>query len=114
MIVDKTAPTVLSITKGADPTNAANVSWTVTFSESVVGVAAGNFSLTSTGLGGTPAVAAPTGSGTTWTVTASTGSGSGTLQLKLSTAAGITDAATNVLGNPSTVTPTRSTEPSRR
>ena len=37
--VDTTAPTVQSINRaGATPTNAASVSWTVTFSESVTGV----------------------------------------------------------------------------
>jgi hypothetical protein len=102
-VIDRTAPTVLSISRaGSNPTNAASVAWTVTFSESVTGGATGNFSLTASGLSGTPAVTGVTGSGATRTVTASTGtgtpSGSGTLQLKLSSATGIADLAGNGLG----------------
>ena len=86
--IDRVAPTVQSInTIGTNPTNAASVSWTVTFSKPVSGVATGNFSLTNNGLGGTPAVttATPTGSAptATWTIAASTGSGSGTLRLDM-------------------------------
>jgi hypothetical protein len=102
-VVDRTAPTVLSINRaGANPTNAASVAWTVTFSERVTGVATGNFSLVSSGLSGTPALTGVTGSGASWTVSASTGtgtsSGSGTLQLRLSTVGAITDLAGNALG----------------
>jgi large repetitive protein len=102
-VIDRTAPTVLSINRaGANPTNAASVSWTVTFSESVTGVAAGNFSLVSSGLSGTPALTGVSGSGASWTVSASTGtgtpSGSGTLQLRLSSAGAIKDLAGNTLG----------------
>lgn len=100
---DTQAPAVSSITRaGASPTNASSVSWTVTFSEAVAGVASGNFSLVQTGVSGTAAVSAVSGSGTTWTVTASTGSGtpsgSGTLELRLSSAAAIADGAGNALG----------------
>ncbi len=98
IVIDTTPPTVLSITKGTDPTNAASVSWTITFSESVTGGATGNFSVTPVGLGGTPAVTGISGSGSTRTVTASTGSGSGTLRLNLANGTGITDTATNPLG----------------
>jgi large repetitive protein len=102
-VVDQTAPTVVSINRaGANPTNAASVSWTVTFSESVTGVAIANFSLVSSGLSGSPAVTAVSGSGATWSVSASTGtgtpSGSGSLQLRLSSAGTIKDLAGNVLG----------------
>jgi len=86
--VDTVAPTVSSTTRVAgSPTNAASVSWTVTFSESVTGVntPSSNFAVVpGGGLGGSPAVTAVTGSGSSYTVTASTGSGSGTLQLNLS------------------------------
>lgn len=77
---------------GVTPTNAATVSWTVTFSQSVSGVTASNFSLVSTGLGGTPAITSVAGAGTTWTVTASTGTGSGTLGLDMVNSTGVTPA----------------------
>ena len=98
--IDRTAPTVVSI-KRADPnpTNASSVHWTVTFSESVTGVATSNFATIQSGLSGSTSVTAVSGSGTTWTVTANTGtSGSGTLQLKLSSAGSIKDPAGNALG----------------
>ncbi len=76
-------PTVSSIAlTGASPTNAASVSWTVTFSASVTGVDASDFSLASTGITGA-LITGVSGSGNTRTVTASTGSGSGTLGLNL-------------------------------
>ena len=63
--VDKSAPTVSSIVRAnANPTNASSVDFTVTFSESVSGVNAGDFSVI-TGLGGTPAVTAVTPAGPT-------------------------------------------------
>ncbi|TMC48514.1 MAG: hypothetical protein E6J20_18800 [Chloroflexi bacterium] len=104
---DTTAPTVSSILRAnPSPTNASSVSWTVTFSEKVNGVAKGNFSLAwQSGLTGTPSVTGVSGSGTTWTVTASTGSGTPLdgsavwLQLNLSSPAGITDPAGNTLAN---------------
>ena len=69
----------------------------VTFSESVTGVAAGNFSLTTTGVSGA-SIGAISGSGNTRTVTVNTGSGDGTIRLDLSSATpAITDAAGNNL-----------------
>src|SRR5436305_4883 len=60
---DLTAPTVVSITRaGGSPTNAASVSWTMTFSESVKNVAAGDFSLAPSDLGGSPSITGVTGS----------------------------------------------------
>ena len=95
---DATAPEVDSIDRDdASPTNAASVSWTVTFSEPVTGVNADDFALASSGLGGTPAITNVTGSDDTYTVTASTGSGSGTLGLNLVDDDSIEDAATNKL-----------------
>ena len=98
VIVDNTAPSATSIVPAdANPTSATSVSWTVTFSENVVGVSASNFTpVPGGGLSGAT-VTSVIGSGTTWTVTASTGSGSGTLGLNLSSAAGITDRAGNAL-----------------
>jgi large repetitive protein len=102
--IDLMAPTVSAIAlAGPSPTNAANVSWTVLFSEPVTGVAANgsNFSLVASGLSGSPAIMGVAGSGASYTVTASTGpatpSGSGTLQLRLTSAGAIKDTAGNSL-----------------
>lgn len=89
------APALQSISRNLpNPTDQPQVSWTVSFSEAVAGVNAGNFSLASTGLSGariTQVVQAP-GTGTGWTVTALTGSGTGSLRLDMVNATGITDA----------------------
>ena len=99
-VLDKTAPTVTSITRAdPNPTNAASVDFTVVFSEAVTGVNAGDFTVTG-GLGGT--VGTITGSGTTYTVPVSTGTGSGTLGLDLTDDDSITDAVGNALGGSGT------------
>ena len=82
-LATSTFPTVVSIVRAdTDPTAAASVSFTVTFSESVTGVDATDFALTTSGLTGA-AITGVSGSGTTWTVNVNTGSGSGTLRLDL-------------------------------
>ena len=65
-----------------DPTNASTVTFTVTFSETVTGVNAGDFSLAATGITGA-SITSVTGSGAMRTVTVNTGTGSGTLGLNL-------------------------------
>src|SRR6185295_14905990 len=51
--IDKTVPTVSSINRaGSSPINASSVEFTVTFSESVSGVDAGDFSLATSGVSG--------------------------------------------------------------
>jgi hypothetical protein len=98
-IFDTTAPTTGAVTivrSSSSPTNAASVSWTVTFGEPVNGGGTSNFALTAGGLSGT-SISSVTGAGATRTVTASTGAGSGTLQLRLSSASGISDLAGNAL-----------------
>jgi probable HAF family extracellular repeat protein len=78
------APVVSSIVrKGPSLTNAASVSYTVTFSESVTGVDATDFALANTGGVTGDSIADVTGSGNVYTVTVNTGSGSGTLRLDL-------------------------------
>jgi hypothetical protein len=101
---DTTPPTTSAVSivrNGASPTNAASLSWTVTFGEAVTGVVATSFSLAASGLSGTPTITAATGSATTRTITASTGTGtplgSGTLQLNLVLPSQITDLAGNTL-----------------
>ena len=95
---DTVPPTVLSITRAsANPTSAATVNFTVTFSEAVTGVDAADFSLAQTGLTGVT-IANVAGSGAVYTVTASTGAGAGSLRLDLIDNDSILDLAGNPLG----------------
>ena len=96
--VDKTGPTVVSSNRAnADPTNAATVDFTVTFSESVTGVDTTDFTLTTTGVAGA-SVTGVSGSGTTRTVTVNTGTGSGTIRLDVTDDDSIVDGLGNPLG----------------
>jgi len=80
----------------ASPTNALTVNWTVTFTESVTGVDAGDFTLDPTVTGAS--IASVTGSGSTRNVAVNTGSGSGSLRLNLVDNDTILDVAGNPLG----------------
>ncbi|BEP92063.1 hypothetical protein GmRootA79_04470 [Acidovorax sp. A79] len=64
-----------------DPTAAASVNYTVTFTQPVTGVGASDFVLTSTGTIAGASVTGVSGSGAVYTVTVNTGTGSGTLRL---------------------------------
>ena len=91
--------TVVSIDRAdGDPTSAASVSWTLTFSEAVTGVDAGDFALVEGGSVTGTSITSVTGGGTSWTVTASTGSGTGTLGLNLVDDNSILDSALLPLG----------------
>ncbi|MFL5807673.1 MAG: hypothetical protein ACJ8CR_38840, partial [Roseiflexaceae bacterium] len=93
------APTVVSSARAnLDPTAAASVDFIVTFSESVTGVDATDFSLTTTGSISGAVVSGVSGSGTTYTVTVNTGSGSGTIRLDVADNDTIVDATANPLG----------------
>ncbi len=81
---------------GSSPTNAASVTYTVTFAAAVTGVTATNFSLTATGAVAGAGVTSVSGTGTTYTVTANTGTGSGTLRLNLANATGLSPGVNNV------------------
>jgi hypothetical protein len=95
--IDRVAPAVASITRaGAVTTTGGAVDFTVTFSEPVTGVDAGDFALTAGGLTGA-AVTAVAGSGPTYTVTVNTGTGTGSVRLDLAGAATALDAAGNAL-----------------
>jgi hypothetical protein len=97
--VDTTPPVVSSITRlDTDPTNAATVRWTVTFSESVTGVGTADFALSQGGTLSGAAITGVTGSGSAYIVTASTGTGTGALGLNLVDDDSIADAAANKLG----------------
>jgi len=97
-----TIPTgVSSINRVNATTNNLNsVQWTVTFTNGVSGVNAGNFSFANGGLGGSPAVSSVVAVGatpaTSWTVTASTGSGTGTLGLNMVNGTGVNAVIVNL------------------
>jgi hypothetical protein len=106
--IDTTRP-ILSSIKRADPspTRASALHWTVTFSEPVANVAAGNFTpLRTNHIAGTsPAISSVTPSGSapssTWTVTVATsgttGADDGSIELDLTSRGAIQDGAGNSL-----------------
>jgi alpha-tubulin suppressor-like RCC1 family protein len=93
-----TPPLVTAITAlDTNPTSAASVRYSVTFSKPVSGVDSSDFSLTSSGLSGA-SVTGITGSGAAYTVWVSPGSGSGTLRLDLNDNDTILDSSGTPLG----------------
>jgi hypothetical protein len=96
--IDKTVPTVISITRtDGDPTNAASVDFTVTFSENVTGVGIGDFTLNTPGVSGA-FTSSISGSDNSYTVRVNTGTGDGTIRMDLLDNDSITDVASNPLG----------------
>ncbi|OPY96809.1 hypothetical protein A5906_00335 [Bradyrhizobium sacchari] len=101
--IDHTAPTVTSIAaSGASPNNAGSEQFTVTFSESVSGVTAADFALTTTDTPGGTSLSTTgisqitSADGRTYTVTVGGVTGDGTLRLDFkSGSSGVTDAAGN-------------------
>ena len=92
-------PTVVSVLRAdANPTGAATVNYTVTFSESVTGVNAPDFTLTTTGVSGA-SINGVSGSGTTYTVAVNTGAGDGTIRLDVLDDNSIIDIDSNSLDN---------------
>jgi hypothetical protein len=95
---DTTPPSVSSSLRSSpNPTSAASVDFTVTFSETVTGVDTGDFTLSTTGISGA-SVATVSGSGDARTVTVDTGTGSGTLRLDVTDDDSIVDLDGNPLG----------------
>jgi hypothetical protein len=93
------APVVVSVNRlGANPTNATSLSYLVTFSESVTGVDATDFTLTLSGTVAGWTVTGVIGSGATRTVTVSGPAGVGTLRLNVVDDDTIVDGAANPLG----------------
>jgi hypothetical protein len=78
--IDRTAPSVSSLTPPTSPTSAATLSYGLTFDESVTGLAAGDFTRTGTATG--CVVGAPSGSGASYTIDVS-GCSEGTVILRL-------------------------------
>ncbi|WP_345305819.1 IPT/TIG domain-containing protein [Candidatus Villigracilis saccharophilus] len=101
--VDKTIPTVMSITRvNPGTTNLNAVVYTVTFSEAVLNAGSLDFILT-TGGGVTGAsIFGVSGTGTTRSVTVLTGTGNGTIRLDVRNTATINDVAGNALVGPYT------------
>ncbi len=98
--IDTTAPTVVSSQRAdINPTNAASVHFTVTFSEPVSGVNTTDFTLTKTGTISGASVTGVSGSGATRTITVNTGTGNGTIRLDIPVSATITDLAGNPLAS---------------
>jgi subtilisin-like proprotein convertase family protein len=99
LIVNTTPPAVSSIVRaGSDPTNAGSVTYTVTFTKSVTGVDAADFTLASTGSVSGASVTGVSGSGSLFTVTVNSGTGDGTLRLDLVDNDSIQDGVGNKLG----------------
>jgi len=97
--LDRSAPFVTSSLRAdPNPTSAASVNFTLTFSEPVSGVDTSDFALTISGSLSGAAITSASGSGNTYTVTAATGSGNGTLRLDLLDNDSILDAFGNPLG----------------
>lgn len=97
--LDKTAPSVVSILRAdPSPTSATSVDFNVTFSEGVITIDAGDFSLTASGSLTGAKVTQVSGTGVNYTVTVSTGKGGGSLRLDIPASAAITDLVGNSLG----------------
>ncbi len=99
-VSDDVTPVLNSITRAdANPTSAASVDFTVTFSESVTGVDAADFAVVAPDLTGA-SVTGVTGSGAVYTVTVSTGTGAGTMRLDLVGTPSIMDVANHNVAGP--------------
>jgi subtilisin-like proprotein convertase family protein len=96
--IDKTPPVGLTTGPvGANPTNAIDVAFTVTFSEPVFGLSASNFSLVTTGAVNGASIIGLSGTGAAYTITVRNGFGDGTIRLVLGSPSGVVDAAGNPL-----------------
>ena len=92
-------PVVASIIRAdASPTTASSVNFTVSFSDDVTGVTAGDFTLAATTKLTGASITDVSGSGRTWTVTVGNYTGNGTLRLDLADDDTIMDAGLDPLG----------------
>jgi hypothetical protein len=99
--IDKTPPTLVSITRGGiNPNGGASVNFLVTFSEPVLNVDPADFALVTTQLSGA-SITGVNGSAATRVVSVNTGSGDGTLQLNFVDNDTIRDLATNLISTTS-------------
>ena len=84
--IDRKAPTVVSILRSSpvtERTNAAQVTFAVTFDEPVTGLTPGNFTPVGTDAQTAATIDSVGGAGTAWTVTVNAAAGSGTLTVDL-------------------------------
>ncbi len=96
-------PAVRSMVRASgDPTNAASVNFTVTFSKPVTGVDLADFALTTTGVSGASLSSVSADSGATRTVTVNTGTGDGSIRLDLNDNDTIIDSTSVPLGGTGT------------
>jgi len=92
-------PEIVSVTRAdANPTNAASVNFTVSFSEPVSGVDASDFALNSEGLAGASVTNVSGCTGNIYIISANTGSQEGSIGLDVMDNDSIVDAAGNPLG----------------
>ena len=99
--IDTTSPSVSSIDRvGASPNNASSDAFTVTFSESVTGVVASDFTAVTTNTAHDTGITV-SGSGSTYTLTVDSVTGDGTLGLNLTSSGTIQDLAGNDLSTAS-------------
>ncbi|WP_158222512.1 SdrD B-like domain-containing protein [Rhodopirellula sp. MGV] len=97
--VDNVVPTIVAIQEQSPSlTNQNSIDFVVQFSEAVVGVAADDFELTTTGLSGA-SISSITGSADHFTVSVNTGVGNGTIMLSAAPTATITDLAGNAVSS---------------
>ena len=97
--IGKIIPSVASIVRAAsNPSNAAVLDFSVTFSEPVTGVDVSDFNLIATNISGA-SINSMTGSGNTYNISVNTGSGDGTLRLDLIDNDSIVNASGNTLGD---------------
>ncbi|PJE01524.1 MAG: hypothetical protein CK429_35370 [Mycobacterium sp.] len=98
LVIDTVAPAVTSfVLNGSATTNAASVSYTVTFSEAVAGVDTRNFSVSTTGLAGTAVIGVTEvagSNGAQYEVLVNSGIGDGEISLSFSNG-GVSDLAGN-------------------
>ncbi|OWW20686.1 DUF4347 domain-containing protein [Noviherbaspirillum denitrificans] len=101
VLVDGAAPSVSSINRvQASPTGATSVDYTVTFSESVSGVDASDFTLTSTGTADGTVVSVTQTSASVYVVTVNGITGDGTMRLDFkNSGTGVTDTAGNAVSS---------------
>lgn len=90
---------ISSLTKtGSSPTNAASVSWTLTFASAVTGLTSSNLSLTGAAAAGLSVGAPSTANGgLSWTIPVTTGSTDGALILNVANATGLSKPVSNTL-----------------
>jgi len=95
-ITSSTATVTSIVRANSSPSNANNVTYTITFSSAVSGFTISKLSLTTTGLSGASINSLSTSDNINYTVTVNTGVGSGTIRLDLASSTGITPSISNV------------------